>query len=404
MKIFILSFLLFFISLGAFAQEVDFSGVYTHEFEGEISYLEVIQQDGQISAELHDYRGIYYLHGTLEDDKAKGLINLGNSAQFFELNILGDYVQLLIIDMTEYGEPNYATQYDLMFLPDSTAERPKKTLHNPFEPNSSSKNEADYISAGRISAPYLGLQFNIPKDFKAENNYSDIILIPNSGFGFIMIFRHDFEEMDKLKPFLEKGYSDKEMSLVVSNIENKSDSLISFDAKGFYQGIKVQVEGLSNIGPSGHGVIMFFVMKEEEYLSAANSELELIMNTMSFFPITQHPLAERWTYDLKGKSLKYGKGSNSEVVSSEMLKTTAWINLCPNMSFKMVEPGKGGKPEVIEGNWNVEVLYGIPHLNLYSSNNDFQTYTLFHENGRLLMNKERWIVLKGFDSECQEKE
>lgn len=404
MKVYIFCFLIFITSLSLIAQEVDFNGVYTHEFQGETSYLEITQQEGQISGELHDYRGIYFLHGAIEGDRAKGLINLGDNAHFFEMDILGDHLHLYIIDMTDYGEPNYATQYDLMFLPDSTAEKPKKTLHNPFASNPKLDDEADYISEGRISAPYLGLEFNIPKGFKAENNNSDIVLFPKTGFGFIMIFRHDFVEMEKLKSFLKKGYSDEEMNLIVSNIENKSDSLISFGAKGFFEGFKVQVEGLSNIGPHGHGVIMFYVMKEGEYLSTAKSELELIVKTMSFFPITRHPLAERWAYDLKGKSLKFGKGSTSDVVSSEVLKTTAWINLCPNMNFKMVEPGKDGKRNVLEGNWNVEVHYGIPHLNLYASNNTVQSYKLLHENGRLLMNKERWIVLKGFDSECQEKD
>ncbi len=404
MKILSFCFLSFLFIFTVNAQNVDFSGVYTHEFEGETSYLEIVQQDGQISGELHDYRGIYYLHGSVEGKRGKGLINLGDNAHFFEMDILGDHLHLYIIDMTDFGEPNYATQYDLMFLPDSSAKKPQKTLHNPFSKSKKDGNEANYISAGRISAPYLGLEFNIPKDFKAENNNSDIILIPNSGFGFIMIFRHDFKEMSDLKSFLNKGYSDEEMNLIISNIQNQSDSLISFDAKGYFEGYKVQVEGISNIGDYGHGVIMFYVMKEDEYLSTANSELELIINTMSFFPITKHPLAERWTYDLKGKSLKFGKGSTSDVVSSEILKTTAWINLCPDMTYKMVEPGKGGKRNVIEGDWNVEVHYGVPHLNLMSAADKVQTYRLFHENGRLLMNKERWIVLKGFESECEDKE
>ena len=98
------------------------------------------------------------------------------------------------------------------------------------------------------------------------------------------------------------------------------------------------------------------------------------------------------------------KEDTSDVVSSEILKTTAWINLCPDMTFKMVEPGKDGKRKVIEGDWNVEVHYGVPHLNLMSSADKVQTYRLFHENGRLLMNKERWIVLKGFESECEDNE
>ena len=72
--------------------------------------------------------------------------------------------------------------------------------------------------------------------------------------------------------------------MIITNIQNQTDSLISFDAKGYFEGFKVQVEGISNIGDYGHGVIMFYVMKEDEYLSTANSELELIINTNVIFP------------------------------------------------------------------------------------------------------------------------
>ncbi len=387
----------------SYSQKVDFGGVYSHSFEEEESYLEIIQNDNQISGELHDYRGVYYLHGSIENDRAKGLINLGNKANFFEMEIFGDHLQLFIIDMTEYGEPNYATQYDIMFLPNKDAKQPEKSLHNPFTNAGKEKSkQSNLVSAGRINAPYLGMQFDIPEGFNAENNMSDIILLPNEGFGFILIFRHDFDNSTALIEFLKRGYSDEEMNLIISEIKNRGDSTFSFKAKGYYEGVKVLAEGLSNLGPYENGVIMLYIMKEDAYLASAKSELDLIVNSMEFFPIKQHPLAQRWTYDLQGKSLKYGKGSSSDVVSSELLRTTAWINLCPNMNFKMVEPSGNGERKILEGKWDVQVLYGVPYLVLNSNKNTTQNYKLVHENGRLLMNKERWIVLKGFESECSE--
>lgn len=396
---------LLFLYLFSIAQNPDFTGIYTHEFEGEISYLEIIQEKGNISGELHDYRGIYYLHGELEGNRGKGLINLGDNAHFFEMDKLGDHLHLYIIDMTEYGEPNYATQYDLLFLPDPDAKKPEKTKHNFFSGGKySTSDESELISAGRINAPYLGLQFDIPEGFKAENKMSDVILIPNSGFGFIMIFRHDLESTAALNKFLAKGYSDEEMSLAIKEAKIVNDSILEFSASGYFEGEKVIVDGLANIGKFGHGAIMFYVMKEDEYIASAEDELELIESTMSFYPIKEHPLAQRWTFDLKGKSLKYGRSSSSDVVSAELLKSTAWINLCSNKTFKMVIPNDSGEREISEGKWHVEVHYGYPHLVLIDNNSEVKSYQLILDNGRLLMNKERWIVLKGFEQECNKED
>lgn len=387
----------------AFSQENKYTGVYTHDFEGEQSYLEVIQEGNSISGELHDLRGVYFLHGEIEDGRGKGLINLGAQTHFFEMDILGNYLHLYIIDMTEYGEPNYATQYDILFKPDPDAPKPERNMENHFSGGRYRTNsESELISAGRINAPYLGMQFDIPEGFKAENNSSDIILIPNTGFGFILIFRHDFERMEALSKFLKTGYSDEEMNLVIKKSEVVSDSIFEFSSEGYFEKEKVVVDGLANIGPHGHGTILLYVMKADEYLSSAEEELELIESTMDFFPIEEHPLAQRWTYDLRGKSLKYGKSSSSDVVSAELLKSTAWINLCPSMNFKMVEPSENGEErQVVEGKWHVEVHYGIPHLVLIDKESSVQSYKIALENGRLLMNNERWLVLKGFEKECQ---
>jgi hypothetical protein len=394
-------FTLFFTGLTfcAIAQQIDFTGVYSHSFEGETSYLEIIQDGSEISGELHDYRGIYYLHGSVEGERGSGLINLGNSAHFFEMDILGDHLNLYIIDMTEYGEPNYATQYNLMFVPDPEAKKPAKTKLNPFD-RENENNEIKYITSGQINAPYMGIQFGLPQGFKADNNQSDVILIANEGFGYIFMFRHDFSEMNKLSTFLKKGYADEEMNLIIQQLELYSDSAFTFKADGYFEGQKVKAEGFSNIGQHGHGVIMFYVMKEDEFLASASEELELIHKSMTFFPVKEHPLTQRWVFDLQGKSLKYGKSSSSDVVSSELLRSTAWINLCPDMTFKMVEPGENGEREVFEGKWNVDVHYGIAHLYLNDGKGKVQSYQLVHENGRLIMNGERWIVLKGFESEC----
>jgi hypothetical protein len=71
------------------------------------------------------------------------------------------------------------------------------------------------------------------------------------------------------------------------------------------------------------------------------------------------------------------------------------------MNFKKVEPGEGGEREISKGRWHIDVHYGYPHLVLLDENNEQTSYQLVLENGRLLMNKERWIVLKGFDKECE---
>lgn len=399
MRIFLFQLVIISLPFLVAAQQTDFSGVYSHEFEGEKSYLEVKQDGSEISGELHDYRGIYYLHGSVEGKRASGLINLGNNAHFFEMDKLGDHLNLYIIDMTEYGEPNYATQYNLMFIPDPDAVKPEKTKINPFAVESKS-DEIKYITTGQVKAPYQGIQFGLPKGFKADSNMTDVILEAEQGFGYIFIFRHDFNELSSLSAFLKKGYADEKMNLTTKQIELYSDTSLTFKGDGYFEGEKVIIEGFSNIGPYQHGVIMFYVMKEGEYLASAKEELELIHRSMTFFPVEEHPLSKRWIYDLQGKSLKYGQSASSDVVSAELLRSTAWINLCPDMRFKMVEPGENGQRMVFEGKWNVMVHYGIAHLYLYGEENRIQSYQLIHENGRLIMNGERWIVLKGFESEC----
>ncbi len=369
------------------------AGKYIHNFYGEISYLELTEEDNEIRGEFHDDRGSYKIVAHIEGERAIGTMDFFERKKHVEIFYMGDILHFVIVDYMADGKPDYSHPYEIQFVRDDGAIIPKT------QSNFQITDEDLVIKSGTVNAPYLGIKFDLPQGLEAQNNGTEILLMGEHEPGFILIFRHDHETIDDMLAFIKDGYKDEELDLKPSSeVKAIGDSIYTFDISGTSEGNTAAGHGAITLSSNGHGVIIFSIVEKKKYHSRHEEYPDLIAKSLHYYEVEDHPLAIQWFLDMKGKSVKraYKKGEIQQGEGLDNVKQTPWINLCDNKDYQMIEPLPDGGKNLYKGKWDVVVHYGIPYLELMRSDGHQTNLALRAMGGKLYLSEDRWLVMDGF--------
>ncbi len=385
--------LLLFLIYSQLGNSSNLAGKYIHDFYGEVSYLELTEEDGEIRGNFHDDRGAYKVVATLEGERAIGTMDFFERKKHVEIFYMGDILHFIIVDYLKNGQPDYTHPYEIQFVRDEGA----------FPPNTESnfmlKNEKLIVKSGTVNAPYLGIRFDLPAGLEAQNNGTEIILVGEQEPGFVLVFRHDHLTIEEMLNFIKDGYKDEELNLKPSSeVKMLQDSIYTFDISGTAEGKSAQGHGAVSLSNKGHGAIVFAIVEEEKYHPKHEDYADMIIKSIEYFEVENHPLATQWSLDLTGKSLKraYKKDEISQGAGADNVKLTPWINLCADNKYQKIEPTSDGGKNLFSGNWTIVVHYGVPYLELNRNTGHQTNFALRAMGGKLFLEEDRWLVLDGF--------
>ncbi len=375
------------------ANASNLAGKYVHNFYGEISYLELSEENNEIRGQFHDERGSYKIVARIEGERAIGTMDFFERKKHVEIFYMGDILHFVIVDYLTNGQPDYTHPYEIQFVRDDGAIIPQEG--GAFEVT----DENLIVTSGTVNAPYLGFNFDLPTGLEAQNNGTEIILVGEHEPGFVLVFRHDHTTIDDMLAFIKDGYKDEELDIKpTSEIKMIKDSVYAFDIGGTAEGKNANGHGAITLSDNGHGAIIFAIVEEKKYHPRHEDYAEVIAKSLHYFEVENHPLAMQWYLDLKSKSLKraYKAGEIQQGEGLDNVKQTPWINLCPDNTYQMIDPQPNGEKNLSKGNWGVIVHYGIPYLELMRDDGHQSNFALRALGGKLYLEEDRWLVMDGF--------
>lgn len=302
---------IFVLAASAFGQ--NFKGTYTMT-SGTTKLTLVLDQaaGGQVTGTLSSSTGaVFQLNGKMEEDIAMGTCQGQAGTSQFEASFEGSLLIFTLIETNQAGEVSSrslefiragggASPSDALGLPPaaggaaaaksggatSRQAAPKQAAPQPSQPAPAAS--AQPSGGGNVvSIPELGCSFAIPAGWNGQKQGEAIYLTSTSHKGFIVIQRHNYNNLQQMAAEAGQGIVDQSTNtklMPVSQLQPFGKNGMVAEFAGMAQGQKARTFAVGLISPQGGGVTIMAATEEASYSSDYSDVVLAIAGSLSFVP------------------------------------------------------------------------------------------------------------------------
>lgn len=199
--------------------------------------------------------------------------------------------------------------------------------------------------SGRISYPYLGIQFTVPEGWQGQEDGESFLMGSMSQPGLLAVFLNESRSPADLRREADKGINDESVQLSrSSDFEQIGLEGIGAEFSGYVEGQKAKAFLIGAINPFGKSVTVAALTSRESYSDKHKMLALEIVNSLAFAAPEESAITADWRQNLKGTRLAYRYSSYSSGSASydssatsygsySSVSETANIDLCSDNSF-----------------------------------------------------------------------
>ncbi len=236
-------------------------------------------------------------------NSVSGILKYGNNTYNIKGKVSGNFLKGSFY--SRGGSYNFIARVsgnDLIFeTAGTTYHLARKNSSNPLSKNSNplakgkSSNNYRRIPDGgsggngkRISVESMGLSFRVPTGWiaKKDPNSGNYIMGSNSIPGIILMFPHNYKNINELVAASSEGFNSKGINLrASSDIEKISENAIGTEFSGIFQNVQAKAYVIGILSPKGGGFLAMCITKADKYTSLhKRSAIELAKSVRFFTP------------------------------------------------------------------------------------------------------------------------
>lgn len=255
-------------------------------------------------------------------------------------------------------------------------------------------------AAGRAFAdPYAGFRFNIPNDWTGQEVENGSYLIGHTKkAGFILVMPHQYASVNEMYQESAQGIHEEGIQLTpTSGVQKYGRKGLIANYNGAIQGQMVKAHAIGLLSPHGGGLTMLIAVRNDLYTNDYLTTLQSIANSVTFSKPKTSPVAGQWKNRINGKRLLYMKTANG-------MSKKITIDLCSsgNFGYNSNSSGMSGGPTVLtyagqdggQGTWKIISRRNAAILVLNYNTGEFAEYQLANgaSNGQIQLDGRRYFV------------
>lgn len=276
---------------------------------------------------------------------------------------------------------------------------------------------AQAAQTGKVSYPYLGIQFSIPKGWQGAEDGEFFLMGSNTVPGLLVLMQNEAKSASDLKREADKGIVDLEQG--VNLVREGAFERIGAEGLGAvfagtyeHQPAKAYMIGLIN--PFGESITIAALTSRDSYSDTHRQLAMAIADSVGFAVPEESPLTKKWQQSLKGLRLAYRYSRNDSgptytdtsgqiYGSYSAASETTNMDLCSTNRFFYSSSstasfdssggfGSAAASGANEGRWRVATSGdGGSHLVLNFDNGETSSFELLNTNDKLTLNGSRYF-------------
>lgn len=271
-------------------------------------------------------------------------------------------------------------------------------------------NQAWSQLSSKVSLPFAGVEFTIPKGWVGQETDAGYILGSHTEAGAIFLTTHQMTSVESLKQEAMNGFQEDggTQLMIEGSPETLGQASIACVYSGTLQGQPVKAYAVGLVNPHGNGVTILSVTTPELFSERHRQLAQEIAGGMRFFKAEKAPIVDEWKQALTNARLTYMESYNTQGggYSDKIV-----IDLCATGAFrhsKRYQMGidTGGayasdhNASQGSGSWTVsQDGAGNPILELTFNDGQVQAYTLQYVDDKTLLNGTRYF--RTYDAGCR---
>ena len=336
-----------------------------------------------------------------------------NQYKFFMMGVTADnqpdYANAIEMDFIKQGggmNNNSITQNNNAFQQQTS---PNYNQQNAYQQQSSNfnntpnNNQSFKSKAGQINAKYMGFSFTPPNGWKlAKDDPSIVVLTSDSEPGYIIVYKHEYSNLQQLQQVAMQGFDEEDMQLRPSGYpQTIGNNMFAMRFQGMANNMPAVASGVGTISSYGGGAVIIVIAQSGQFKNSYDQYVQNIANSMNYQQAAIHPEAQRWTQLIAGKVLSRSSSYTSEGYepnpSFGSISSSTEIHLCSNGQFQRsasssvsvdvggvsgYDSGDGSN----QGKWKVIIENNTPVIMLYANNGEEFSYSIRIQGNDLYLN------------------